>query len=138
MLEINGNCLEGVKAVGALGGYLGQFMLTLAIIEKNYNRSLTAKSGKSKKSTKSNKSNSKGKDLKDEKKEQDDASKLSKRSKNEDESKSGLGDLSKTDREIVDGADVQAQIQEPVEVIAGLVGGPSVAPVANEKGWFTK
>jgi hypothetical protein len=42
--------------IGAMGGLLGQIIITLGIIEKNFNRQLTSKSTKSKKSSKSGKS----------------------------------------------------------------------------------
>ena len=42
--------------IGSMGGLLGQIIITLGIIEKNFNRQLTSKSTKSKKSSKSGKS----------------------------------------------------------------------------------
>lgn len=61
MNEIDGN-LTPKPIVGILGGLLGQMVLTLSIIEKNFNRQLTSKSSKSKKSSKSGKSSKKADD----------------------------------------------------------------------------
>lgn len=52
--EING--VAGQNTLGAVGGVLGQIIVTLNIIEKTFNRQLTSKSTKSKKSSKSGKS----------------------------------------------------------------------------------
>lgn len=50
--NIDGNG-EAKPIVGALGGVLGQLIITLSILEKNYNRQLTTGSRKSKGSKKS-------------------------------------------------------------------------------------
>jgi hypothetical protein len=59
VLEVDGNGEAGKNVVGAIGGVLGQIILVLSIIEKNFNRQLTSKSTKSKKSSKSSKSGAK-------------------------------------------------------------------------------
>lgn len=51
LFEIDGNRNKNI--VGVLGGVLGQLIITLALMERNYNRQLTSKSTKSKKSGKS-------------------------------------------------------------------------------------
>jgi len=56
----------GKNLVGGIGGVLGQIILVLSIIEKNFNRQLTSKSTKSKKSSKSSKSGAKKEDKKTE------------------------------------------------------------------------
>ena len=55
VVEIDGNGSPD-PVVGAIGGLLGQIIITLAIIEKNFNRRLTSKSNVSKKSKSSTKS----------------------------------------------------------------------------------
>jgi len=55
IIEIDGDG-DAKPIVGALGGMLGQLIIVLALIERNYNRQLTSKSTKSKKSNKSGKS----------------------------------------------------------------------------------
>lgn len=45
--------------VGGLGGILGQMIIVLSILEKNFNRTLTSKSQKSKKSGRSKKDDKK-------------------------------------------------------------------------------
>ena len=56
----------GKNLVGGICGVLGQIILVLSIIEKNFNRQLTSKSTKSKKSSKSSKSGAKKEDKKTE------------------------------------------------------------------------
>lgn len=58
ILEIDGNGEAGKNVVGAIGGVLGQLILTLSILEKHFNRQLTSKSSKSKGSKRSGKSGS--------------------------------------------------------------------------------
>ena len=38
VIEVNGNCEAGKATVGAIGGVLGQIILVLSILEKNFNR----------------------------------------------------------------------------------------------------
>ena len=117
ILEMDGGPEAAGKAVvGAVGGVLGQLIVVLSILEKNFNRQMTSKSKQSKKSSKSGKSGSKKVDEEAKKQADEDA-------------KSGLGEASKTDR---DGA------ATPDQTGAGGEGGPSAEPVVKEKGWFTK
>jgi len=58
IVEIDGNGEAGKNVVGAIGGVLGQLILTLSILEKHFNRQLTSKSSKSKGSKRSGKSGS--------------------------------------------------------------------------------
>lgn len=112
VFEIDGNG-ENKQIVGAIGGLLGQMILTLNIIEKNFNRQLTSKSTKSKKSSKSGKSSKKAQE--DAKKEEEDAkSAKSARSRKSSKSKG----------EVID---------EPLGEI-----NPLAEPVLKDKGWFTK
>jgi hypothetical protein len=101
--------------LGALGGVLGQIILVLSIMEKNFNRTLTSKSTKSKKSNASR--GSKKKDTKATEEEE-------KKKKDEEDAKS-QGTKTEGESSIV-----------PVEV--PTVFDPAVEPVLKEKGWFTK
>jgi hypothetical protein len=105
--EITGNPAK--LGVGAVGGLLGQIILTLSIMEKNFNRQLTSKSSKSKKSAKSSKSAPKKESESAKKKEEEDA-------KSHKSGKSGKS----------------AAISEPGEY------NPLAEPSLKEKGWFTK
>lgn len=58
ILEIDGHQEAGKNVIGAVGGVLGQMILTLSILEKHFNRQLTSKSSKSKGSKRSGKSGS--------------------------------------------------------------------------------
>jgi len=72
--NIDGNG-EDKAVVGALGGVLGQLIIVLSILEKNFNRQLTTGSRKSKKSQKSGGSSKKRTDdAESKKKEEDDKS----------------------------------------------------------------
>ena len=113
VLEMDGGGDPGKAVVGAVGGVLGQLIVVLSILEKNFNRQRTAVSKQSKKSSKSGKSGSKK--VEEEAKRQAD-----------EDAKSGLGEASKTDR---DGAATPD---------GGADGGPTAEPVIKEKGWFTK
>jgi hypothetical protein len=66
VIEVDGHGDPARNVVGAIGGVLGQIILVLSIIEKNFNRQLTSKSTKSKKSSKSSKSGAKKEDKKTE------------------------------------------------------------------------
>jgi hypothetical protein len=71
LVEIEG--MQGRNTVGVLGGVLGQLIISLALMERNFNRQPTSKSTKSKKSQKSAKPQKK--DGKEEAKEKDDEQK---------------------------------------------------------------
>ena len=106
--------------IGSLGGLLGQIIITLSIIEKNFNRQLTSKSTKSKKSNKSGKS----KKTDDKKSQKDDEE--SKKKEEDDGKSQGAGDGAKTD---ADGSTIMQEKQEF---------DPTADPTIKEKGWFTK
>jgi hypothetical protein len=112
ILEMDGGAGDAKAVVGAVGGVLGQIILVLSILEKNFNRQMTSKSKQSKKSSKSGKSGSKK--VEEEAKRQAD-----------EDAKSGLGEASKTDR---DGAATPAEMERD----------GTAEPVIKEKGWFTK
>lgn len=97
---------------------MGQIILVLSIMEKNFNRTLTSKSTKSKKSNASR--SSKKRD--EEKKKEEEAKK-----KEEEDAKS-QGAKSQ-------GAKTEGEPDAPQEP---AVFDPSVEPVVKEKGWFTK
>lgn len=121
--EIDGG-IDPKPVVGAIGGLLGQIILTLSIMEKNFNRQLTSKSTKSKKSSKSGKSSRKGAD--ESAKKGDDDAKSHKSGKSGKSAKSRKSSKSKGK----DGAD----IEDEVEVDPN----PLAEPPMKEKGWFTK
>ena len=120
-MEIDGHDLKG-NFVGALGGFFGQMILTLSILEKNFNRQLTSKSTKSKKSSKSGKSKKTG----DAKSQKDDEESKKKSAEDEEakSQKSKAGE--KTD---ADGSTIQPE-KEAFD--------PYTEPTIKEKGWFTK
>lgn len=109
--EINGN-EEDKPVVGVLGGLLGQIILTISIMEKNFNRQLTSKSTKSKKSAKSSKSSKKAEEEK--KKEEEEAKSHKSQNEGEKSQKEGEGDPG------------FAEGMTPHEILL------------KEKGWFTK
>lgn len=121
IVEMDGN-YEGQHIVGALGGFLGQLIMTLAIIEKNFNRQLTAKSSKSKKSVKSSKSSKKPGDQKD-----DDEAKSQRSHKSGKSGKSGITEKSGKSKEKDGMSEGQKEDVDPL-----------AEPVYKEKGWFTK
>lgn len=100
--------------LGALGGVLGQIILVLSIMEKNFNHTLTSKSTKSKKSNASRGSTKK----KDTKAEED-------AKKKEEEDAKSQGTKTENEASIV-----------PMDV--PTVFDPAVEPVLKEKGWFTR
>ena len=114
LLDIDGEG-RADPTIGALGGVLGQIILVLSIMEKNFNRTLTSKSTKSKKSNASR--SSKKRD--EEKKKEEEAKK-----KEEEDAKS-QGAKTEGEGSIV-----------PQEVAA--VFDPALEPLLKEKGWFTK
>ena len=119
VLEMDGHDIKG-NFVGALGGMLGQLILTLSILEKNFNRQLTSKSTKSKKSSKSGKSK-KTADAKSQKDEEESKKKAEEEEAKSQKSKAG----DKTD---ADGSTIQQEKEFD----------PYTEPTIKEKGWFTK
>lgn len=119
--------------VGAIGGLLGQLIITLAIIEKNFNRRLTSKSNVSKKSKSSTKSKKeKEKEAKDKKKE-DDAEEAKSQGGKSGKSQGGKSAGGKSGKSEKGG---ETPAGEPAATITSV--DPAAEPIVKEKGWFTK
>lgn len=60
VVEIDGLGDKNKPIIGALGGVMGQIIIVLSIMEKNYNRQLTSKSKKSGRSARSKRTEKSG------------------------------------------------------------------------------
>jgi hypothetical protein len=121
IVEIDGHGEAGKSVVGAIGGVLGQLILTLSILEKHFNRQLTSKSSKSKGSKRSAKSGSrKAKDGEDAKSHKSGASGKSGKKSEKD------GEESKKSEAGTPGKDKDGELSLTAE------------PTIKEKGWWNK
>lgn len=123
VVEIDGLQEKGKQFVGALGGVLGQIIITLSAMEANFNRRKTTASSRSGRSRRSGASNDR-KSNKTSDKEKEDAK----------SHKSGVSGKSSMRGISEDGKSegVQEEEKEPAEKDY------TVEPEYTEKGWFTR